>query len=150
MTFSEAVTVTVPAGAGPNAGGGAVADYVSGSGTATLTFAYTVAAGQTTYDLDYSSITALVVNGGTIADATGTAATLTLLATGTDGLATQNIVIVPVSDNFATGDFSALPCVLTHSVTSPANWTIESSNVAAVGRQRRRVGRDRRVRAAVR
>ncbi len=54
VTFSEAVTVTGAPQLALNAGGGAVADYVSGSGTATLTFAYTVAAGQTTYDLDYS------------------------------------------------------------------------------------------------
>ncbi len=129
VTFSEAVNVTGGPQLALNAGGGAVADYVSGSGTATLNFTYAVAAGQTTYDLDYASTIALVVNGGTIADATGTAATLTLPATGTDGLATQNIVIVPVYDNFANG-FNTLPWSLTDSGPSPAVWTTESSNVA--------------------
>ena len=36
-------------------GSGAVANYVSGSGTDTLTFNYVVAAGQITHDLDYAS-----------------------------------------------------------------------------------------------
>ena len=70
-----------------------MANYTSGSGTATLTFNYTVAAGQNTADLDYASTAALALNGGSIQDAAGNAAVLTLPATGTDGLATQNIVI---------------------------------------------------------
>ena len=71
---------------------GAAANYASGSGTATLTFNYTVAAGQNTADLDYASTGALHLNGGSIQDAAGNAAVLTLPATGTDGLATQKIV----------------------------------------------------------
>ena len=50
---------------------GAVANYASGSGTTTLTFNYTVAAGQNTADLDYASTTALALNGGTIEQAAG-------------------------------------------------------------------------------
>ena len=72
---------------------GAMANYASGSGTATLTFSYVVAAGQNTADLDYASTAALTLNGGSIQDAAGNAALLTLPATGTDGLATQNIAI---------------------------------------------------------
>ena len=61
-------------------------NYASGSGTSTLTFNYTVAAGQNTTDLDYASTTALALNGGSIKDSAGDAATLTLPAPGTDGL----------------------------------------------------------------
>jgi len=46
-----------------------------------------VAAGQATSDLDYASTTALTLNGGTIEDATGNEATLTMPSTGTDALA---------------------------------------------------------------
>ena len=48
---------------------GAVVNYASGSGTSTLTFNYTVAAGQNTADLDYASTAALAINGGSIQDA---------------------------------------------------------------------------------
>ena len=82
-----------------NAGSGVVANYASGSGTSTLTFTYTVAAGDTSSDLDYASTTALALNGGTIQDAAGNAAVLTLPTTGTDGLAAQNIVIDTTTAN---------------------------------------------------
>ena len=77
-----------------NASSGAVATYTGGSGTSTLTFTYTVATGDNATDLDYSSTTALSLNGGTIKDAAGNVAVLTLPTTGTDGLASQNITIV--------------------------------------------------------
>ena len=129
VTFSEPVNVTGTPQLALNPGSGATASYASGSGTSTLIFNYTVAAGQSTYDLDYGSITALNLNGGTISDATNNAATLTLPATGSDGLATQNIVIAPVSDGFETGDFSELSWQLSSSGASPANWTVQSSVV---------------------
>ncbi len=91
VTFSKAVNVTGTPQLALNDSG--VANYVSGSGSDTLTFNYTVAAGQNTSDLDYASMTALGLNGGTITDTAGTPATLTLPATGTDGVATQNIAI---------------------------------------------------------
>ncbi len=67
VTFNEVVTVagtpqlTLETGATDR-----MADYASGSGTATLTFNYTVQAGDTSADLDYASATALALNGGTI------------------------------------------------------------------------------------
>ena len=69
---------------------GEMATYVSGSGTSTLTFNYTVKAKDSTRDLDYASTAAL---SGTIQDATGNAAVLSLPAIGTDGLAKKKIVI---------------------------------------------------------
>src|SRR5262249_31805714 len=83
VTFSEAVTVsgtpqiTLETGATD-----AVVNYSSGSGTNTLTFNYTVASPQASADLDYQSTTALALNGGTINDAAGNAATLTLATPG--------------------------------------------------------------------
>ena len=128
MTFSEPVNVTGTPLLALNAGG-ATASYTGGTGTSTLTFTYTVVSGQSTYDLDYSSTAALSLNGGTIEDAASNTATLTLPATGSDGLATQNIVIAPVSDGFETGDFSALNWQLSSAGPSPANWTVQSSVV---------------------
>ncbi|MCD2514913.1 Ig-like domain-containing protein [Massilia sp. G4R7] len=53
--------------------------YRSGSGTSTLTFEYTVQAGDTSFDLDYTSTTALALNGATIkSHADGVDALLTL------------------------------------------------------------------------
>jgi cyclophilin family peptidyl-prolyl cis-trans isomerase len=118
VTFSKPVTVTGTPQLALNAGSGAVASYTSGSGTATLTFTYTVAVGQNISDLDYSSITALALNSGTIQDAGGNAAILTLPVTGTDGLATQNIAIsttptVSVSDADGTYNGSAFTATAT-------------------------------------
>ena len=62
MGFSEAVTVTGTPQLALNSGG--TASYSSGSGTSTLTFTYTVAAGQNSPTLDYTSTTALTLNGG--------------------------------------------------------------------------------------
>ncbi|WP_449235455.1 Ig-like domain-containing protein [Azospirillum doebereinerae] len=93
VTFNRAVTVT---GAPTLALGnnGRTASYASGSGGTTLTFTYTVQAGDTSADLDYLSTTAL--SGGTIVDpGTSLAATLTLAAPGAANSlgANKNIVI---------------------------------------------------------
>jgi hypothetical protein len=56
------------------------AAYVSGSGSSTLVFRYTVQAGDTSEDLNHAATTALELNGGGLADAAGNAATLTLPA----------------------------------------------------------------------
>jgi len=64
VQFSEIVNVT----GAPQlslAGVTPVASYLSGTGTNTLTFRYTVAAGDSSLDLDYLSITALSLSGGT-------------------------------------------------------------------------------------
>ncbi|VXD25285.1 Glycosyl hydrolase, BNR repeat protein (fragment) [Planktothrix serta PCC 8927] len=56
------------------------ADYLSGSPGNVLTFKYTVAAGDTSADLQYLSTAALTLNSGTIQDASSVDATLTLPA----------------------------------------------------------------------
>jgi hypothetical protein len=60
-------------------------NYAGGSGTTTLTFNYTVQAGDSAADLDYISSGALALNGGSIRDAAGNDATLTLATPGTTG-----------------------------------------------------------------
>ncbi len=115
ITFGvEPVTVTGTPTLTLNDGG--VAKYVSGSGTNTLTFDYTVASGQNTPDLDYALTTALSLSGGTIADSSGNAAILTLPATGTDGLATADIQIGT--------SFADLAVTLTASPTTMAGGAI--------------------------
>lgn len=81
ITFSEIVTVTGSPQLTLATGGGPlnkVINYSSGSGTTTLTFNYTVGSGESSSDLDYMTTTALSLNGGTIRDADGNLATLTL------------------------------------------------------------------------
>jgi hypothetical protein len=92
VRFSKPVTVTGTPLLALNTGG--TASYLSGSGTDTLTFRYTVAAGESASDLDYASTTALTLNGGSI-QAGGVGATLTLPAPGAAGSlgANKNIVI---------------------------------------------------------
>jgi hypothetical protein len=64
---------------------GATAVYSGGSGTNTLTFNYMVGPGQAISDLDYSGTAALLLNTGTIRDALGHNATLTLFVPGDPG-----------------------------------------------------------------
>jgi len=84
--FSEEVLVTgtpqITLKTGTTAN--SVVNYASGSGTNTLTFNYTVASGDTTSDLDYTATTSLALNSGTIKDAAGNVATLTLASPGAD------------------------------------------------------------------
>ena len=80
ITFNEPVTITGTPTLALNSGGSA--SYSSGSGTTVLTFTYTVGAGQTSADLDYSATNSLALAGGTIKDAGGNNATLTLPAVG--------------------------------------------------------------------
>jgi hypothetical protein len=88
VDFSSAVVVDVGSGSPTLAlDGGGSATYIGGSGTNTLIFTYTIGAGQNSADLDYSSTSALALNGATITDAGGShlAASLTLATPGTAG-----------------------------------------------------------------
>jgi hypothetical protein len=59
--------------------------YSSGSGSNTLTFNYPVVSGHTSSDLDYINQSALALNGGTITNAQGETAVLTLPTPGASG-----------------------------------------------------------------
>ena len=71
-----------------------VLDYVSGSGSDTLSFSYTVQAGDISADLDYISTSALSLNGGTIKDASNQSALLALPTPGAAGSLGANKALV--------------------------------------------------------
>lgn len=95
VTFSEIVNVTgtpqITLELGTVDG---IANYISGSGTDTLIFTYTVAVGDTTPDLDYTAPTSLSLNGGSIQDAVLNNANLTLPIPGAAGSLGANKAIV--------------------------------------------------------
>jgi hypothetical protein len=109
VTFSEVASVVTAAGIPTllleTGATDRSAVYVSGSGTTTLVFRYTVQAGDLSLDLDQQSTAALAVNGGTIRDAAGNNATLTLPAPGATGSlgANKAIVIDTVAPSAPTG-----------------------------------------------
>jgi hypothetical protein len=106
VTFSEVVNVTgTPQLTLATGGAGTAVDYTSGSGTATLTFNYTVAAGDSSADLDYVATNSLALNSGTIKDAGGNDATLTLPAPGAAGSLGANKNIVIDTTSAGSGDY---------------------------------------------
>jgi Big-like domain-containing protein len=133
VTFNDAVTVsgtpqlTLETGTTP----GHTANYASGSGTGTLTFSYTVQAGDTSTDLDYASTTALALNGGTIKDAAGNDATVTLATPGTTGsLAANKAIVINTADTTAPDTF--IDNTPTNPTTSTdASFTYHSDDVTA-------------------
>ena len=70
------------------------ATYVSGSGTSTLVFSYTVQSGDQSADLDYASPAALALNGATIRDGDSHNAQLTLATPGSAGSLGANAAVV--------------------------------------------------------
>ena len=96
VTFGAPVVVTgTPTLRLATGGAGTLVNYTGGSGSAVLTFTYTVGAGHTSADLDYSSSAALALNGGTINSSGGTPVNLALPTPGTAGSLgfNKNIVI---------------------------------------------------------
>ena len=128
VQFSEPVTVTGFPQLALNTGG--TATYTGGSGTNTLTFGYTVAAGENSADLDYTATNALSLNGGSITDAATNNATLTLAAPGaTHSLgANKNIVVdttAPVVSSVTdTPDPTDTSSTIGYSLSEPATVTI--------------------------
>jgi len=93
--FDEAVIVTgTPQLILKTGASDAVADYIGGSGSETLTFDYTVEAGHTSSDLDYIFAAPLELNDGTIQDAAGNDALLALPTPGAPNSLSANRGIV--------------------------------------------------------
>ncbi len=84
-------------------------DYVSGSGTDTLLFNYTVQSGDASNDLAYGGVSALGLNSGTIFDNANNAATLTLPTVGGTGSLSNSsgLVIDGVRAAFTGGTVTA-------------------------------------------
>jgi hypothetical protein len=70
------------------------AQYISGSGTDTLLFRYTVVRGDTSSDLDYNAAGSLQLNGAGIEDLAANPAVLTLPLPGTAGSLSSNSALV--------------------------------------------------------
>src|SRR5439155_1590021 len=105
VQFSETVLVTgTPQLTLETGSTDEVVNYSSGSGSDTLVFTYTVQAGDTSADLDYTSTSALALNGGAIKDAAGNAAVRTLAAPGAAGSLGRNkdLVIDPTAPAVST------------------------------------------------
>jgi hypothetical protein len=132
VTFGKIVVVTgtpqLTLATHPNT----AVNYTSGSGTATLTFTYTVAPGQSSSDLNYPASTPLALNGGTINSPLGTPATLSLPGVASSGaLASNNDIIidttVPLVTNVtsptANGTYGAGAVILV-TVTFSENVTV--------------------------
>ena len=103
VQFSEVVFVTNGGDLGLTLETGTtdqVATYTGGSGTDTLTFDYTVQAGDAASDLDYKATTSLSVGAsGTIKDAAGNDAVLTLATPGATGsLADAKALVIDTTD----------------------------------------------------
>jgi hypothetical protein len=122
VTFSEIVTVTgTPQLELETGTTDRTISYVSGSGSTDLVFNYTVQSGDTSSDLDYKATSSLTLNGGTIKDAAGNNATLTLASPGAaNSLANAKALVVD----------GVLPAFLNASgLTSPSNGgTLQKSS----------------------
>jgi autotransporter-associated beta strand protein len=87
QTVSVAGSPELALALGSNTG---YAQYLGGSGTATLLFQYVVQPGDNTAALDYASSTPIVLNGGSILDTSGNPVSLTLPAPGSAGSLSAN------------------------------------------------------------
>ncbi len=131
VSFSQVVTVigvpqlTLETGAVDR-----VADYSAGSGSATLTFTYTVQPGDVSSDLDYAGTAALSRNGGIIQDLGNVNAVLTLPVPGANGSlgAARAFVIDGVAPDTTLTTTPADPSAL-----STATFEFTGTDVGAAG-----------------
>jgi Ca2+-binding RTX toxin-like protein len=139
VAFSEVVNVTgIPQLTLETGATDRTINYLNGSGTNTLTFSYTIQAGDTSADLDYINALALSLNGGTIRDSSNNDAVLTLPVPGTTNSlgSNKNLVIdttAPTVVNINDGDADNVVTVgemLTYTVTFSED--INVSTVSAV------------------
>ncbi|MBP2230998.1 autotransporter-associated beta strand protein [Azospirillum agricola] len=130
VTFNRAVTVT----GSPtlSLGTGRTATYTGGSGGTTLSFTYTVQAGDSSADLDYASTTALSLNGGSIVDGTTSmAATLTLAAPGAaNSLGANKAIVIDTTTPAVTA--VAVPADATYATGQTMDFTVTFSEAVTV------------------
>ena len=95
VTFSQAVTVTgAPQLTLETGSTDQILSYTSGTGTNTLTFSYTIQAGDTSNDLTYIATNPLALNSGTIKNSSSVDAMLTLPSPTASGSLGANKAIV--------------------------------------------------------
>ena len=128
VNFSENVNVTGTPKLALNSGGNA--SYSSGNNSTSLTFNYTVAGGENSSDLDYSTTSSLSLNGGTISDAAGNAATLTLPTVGgSSSLGGQKNIVI---DGIAPTVTSVSSTNATYIVGQNLDFTVNFSEAVTV------------------
>ena len=127
--MSENVTVNTSGGSPTlTLNDGGTATYVSGSGTNSLVFSYTVLAGQNTPDLKVSAVN---LNGATLQDVAGNAANLSISGVAQGSPAIDTIAPVAPSitsfspDSGIVGDGITNATVLTLTGTAEANSTVK-------------------------
>ena len=125
-----------------------VLNYSSGSRGTVLTFNYTVASGQNSIDFDDSSTSAIALNSGTIKDAAGNAATLTLASPGaTNSLGANKAIVIDgivptvssvssttADGSYKVGDIIAVTTTFSEAVTvtGTPQLTLETGSTDAV------------------
>lgn len=110
VSFTDTMYVTGVPHLSLNTAANRQANYNSGSGSGTISFTYVVQPGDSSPDLDYASIGALVLNGGTIRDAASNDAQLTLFEPGTPGsLGHNKSIAVDAARPTVTGVYSSSP-----------------------------------------
>ncbi|WP_425288955.1 Ig-like domain-containing protein [Shewanella xiamenensis] len=107
-------------------------NYASGSGSSSLTFSYTVQAGDNSSDLDYVSTSALALNSGTIRDAASNNATLTLATPGAANSlgANKALVVDGVTPSVTSTAPSGGPVSTDTSVDFTVNFSESVSNIS--------------------
>ena len=140
VTFSEAVTVTgTPQITLETGATDRTVDYASGSGSNTLTFNYTVQSGDVSADLDYKATNSLSLNSGTIKDAAGNNANLTLASPGAanslgankalviDGVVptVSSVTSTKTNGSYGVGEAIAVTVTFSESVTVTGSPQIE-------------------------
>jgi hypothetical protein len=139
VTFSGPVTVTNTPRLTLETGSiDRTIDYVSGSGTNTLTFTYTVQSGDTSADLDYVSTSSLALNDGTIKDGAGNNVVLTLATPGaTNSLGANKAIVIDTTaptQTISSIDISAdTGSSATDFITATAAQTITGTLSAILG-----------------
>lgn len=107
------------------------ANYTSGSGTSILTFSYTVQSGDQSADLDYASINALAIGGGSIRNGSLLDAALGLPATGSANsiAGSKNLVIDGIAPFITSVN---VPVNKTYLAGQPLNFSLNFSEVITV------------------
>jgi hypothetical protein len=142
VNFSEAVTVDVTGGIPYiavilNTGGTVRANYISGSGTSTLSYRYTIA--STDRDLDGIALGGLNINGANIRDVAGNDANTTLNnVSSTAGVLVDGTPSTSQTITFNTlptktyGDADFDPGATSNSSGIPITYTSSNTNVATI------------------
>ena len=139
VQFSEAVIVNTSGGTPrlqlETGSTDRFATYASGSGSNTLSFSYTVQAGDSSADLDQLSANALTVNGGTIKDTAGNDAILTLAAPGTTGSLAANAALLIAAVDSVAPSISAVASTNsagTYGIATLITLTVQFSEIVLV------------------